>query len=175
MQNRSNSEEIESNFMLLDKKCREFASNLKVLGADLEKEKIKCERLENENNYLKDHIKNKIDANQNQELIKATIDSRIKIAKEEGYRQGKKEGFMDSKVNEYIDRYKQEIEHLSEKLVLLEEQKDKAEAENTKLRSELSEVKQHIISERNLQKSLSKEIEGLSSEVKKLKQQQNEY
>ena len=36
-----------------------------MLAADLEKEKIKTERLENENNYLKDLIKNKLEASEN--------------------------------------------------------------------------------------------------------------
>lgn len=167
--------EIENNFMHLDKKCKEFASNLKILAADLEKERIKSERLENENNYLKDHIKNKLESTQNQDLIKATIESRVKISWEEGYRQGKREAMMDNKVNEYIDKYKREIEDLGEKLVLLEEHKEKAEVENEKLRHELSQVKHQIVSERNLQQSLSKEIESLTSEVKKLKQMQNDY
>lgn len=146
-----------------------------MLAADLEKEKIKTERLENENNYLKDHIKNKLEASENHDLVKANIESRLKIAREEGYRHGKREGIADSKFNEYISKYKQEIEQLGDKLVVLGEQNEKLEVENTKLKNELSQVKHQIISERNLQSSLSKEIENLTSEVKQLKLRQNEY
>lgn len=119
--------EIQHNFEGLDKKCREFASNLKILAAELEKEKMKCERLEKENKYLKDHIQHKLDAQQNQEILQANFESRLKIAKEEGIRQGRREGLVDSKVNEYIAKYKLEIDEQANKIVDLEEQKERLE------------------------------------------------
>ena len=117
--------EIQYNFEGLDKKCREFASNLKILAAELEKEKMKCDRLDKENKYLKAHIQHKLDAQQNQEVLQSNFESRLKIAKEEGIRQGRREGLVDSKVNEYIAKYKLEIEEQANKIVDLEEQNER--------------------------------------------------
>ncbi len=37
---------------LIEAKWREFARDLKLLAGDLEKERLKCERLSKENDYL---------------------------------------------------------------------------------------------------------------------------
>ena len=152
---------------------REFASNLKILAGELEKEKAKWERFENENKYLKEHIKNKLESTQNQEILEANIESRVRIAREEGIRQGRREGILDSKVNEYIEQYKKEIVDQSDKIVQLEESIEKLDREWMKLRQEVNNYKKQISSERNLQKSLSKEIEDLTNEVRSLKK--NKY
>ena len=153
---------------------REFATNLKILRGELEKEKAKSERFENENRYLKEHIKNKLESAQNQEILEANVESRLRMAKEEGIRQGRREGMLDSKVNEHIEQYKKEIVDQSDKIVQLEEIKEKLEREWMKMKQELTNYKKQISSERNLQKSLSKEIEDLTIEVRALKQIQNE-
>lgn len=168
-QQQSVNKELEENFENLDIKCREFASNLKVLSGELEKEKIKCQRLESENKYLKDHIKHKVDNQNNQEMLQASFESRLKMAKEEGIRLGRREGIMDSKINDYIEKYKQEIEQQGEKIVQLESSKERLEFEYNRLKTELSNVQHQVISERNLQQSLSKEIEDLTMEVKDLR------
>lgn len=153
-----------------DSKCRELTSHFKQLAGDLEKERVKSERLESENSYLKDHIKHKIDAQQNHQILVENIESRVKIAREEGIRQGRREGIMDSKVNEYLAQYKKEIEDQGDKIVQLEEYKEKLELECNRLRGELSTAKHQIQQERHLEQALSKEIEKLKMDIVSLKQ-----
>ena len=105
----------------------------------------------------------------NQNILKANFEARIKIAKEEGIRQGRREGIMDSKMNEYITKYKQEIENQADMIVDLEEAKERLTNECRRMQGEVDKMSHQIVAERNLQKTLSKEVEQLTMEVKALK------
>jgi chromosome segregation ATPase len=119
---------------------------------------------------LKDQIKQNLEEQEDNEAHLSHFEARLKLAKEEGIRQGRREGIMDNKLNEVIEKYKREIEEQGEQIVNLETSKERLESELNRLRNDLRNAEHQIAIERNLQKSLSKEVEELTMEVKTMKQ-----
>ncbi|CAI2384766.1 unnamed protein product [Moneuplotes crassus] len=165
---------VKENFQGLDQQCRNFASNLKVLSAKYEEEKKKCSRLDEENVYLKKTLKSSQKDLDDHNILKSNFEARLKIAKEEGMRQGRCEGIMDSKMNEYITKYKQDIEQQADQIVDLKLTIEKLTHSNTRLKAQVEKLNGQISTERNLQKTLSKEVEQLTVEVQALKREQQD-
>jgi hypothetical protein len=96
------------------------------------------------------------------------------MAREEGIRIGRKEGQREveeevSKLKEFLLEYRKELEEKGMEMIRLDDEKHQVLLDKQFALDEIEYLKSQLDAERNVHLTLSREVEELTREVKKLR------